>query len=269
MNLFADDRNPFLQAYDLVRRSGLLRTAVGQNLFKSAYFLYKRYIEDDLRDLLHVHPGIVGDGEVLDIGANIGYTAAVLARVIKPGRKVFAFEPEPFNFGLLQRVANRREFRDKIVPAQLAVGSADGTINLWINDHHHADHRVITNEFRTAHASANEVSVSMVSIDSFVRSNPGPISFVKIDVQGYELEVCKGMEETLRQNAEITVVLEFTPSSMREMGFDPLHLIDFFASRAFKVYEIHSRGKLTEGVPVAKEDSDYFDLLFSRRNLPA
>ena len=43
MNLSTDRGNPFLSAYSLVKRSGLLRTSFGRRLFKSAYFLYKRY----------------------------------------------------------------------------------------------------------------------------------------------------------------------------------------------------------------------------------
>ena len=68
--------NPFVRAYSLVRRSGFLRTSLGRRLFKSAYFLYKRYLEDDLQHLLRAFPYLVGEGHVLDIGANIGYTAS-------------------------------------------------------------------------------------------------------------------------------------------------------------------------------------------------
>jgi FkbM family methyltransferase len=246
-----------------VRRSGFLRTSLGRYLFKSAYFAYKRYIEDDLRDLVLSIPGLVGKGNILDIGANIGYTAAVLARAAESDRKVYAFEPEPFNFSILQQTARQPEFEGRIVPLQFAVGAEDGTVDLWINEGHHADHRVATEQFRSAHAGSKEVSVSLVSIDSFLESKPGPVSFVKIDVQGYELAVCQGMQITLRQNPDIAVVLEFMPSAMRELGFEPSHLIDFFVERDFEVYQIHPRGKLSPGLPRDMKDSSYFDLLFS------
>jgi FkbM family methyltransferase len=268
MNLSGDRGNPFLIAYSLARRSGFLSTALGRRLFKSAYFLYKRYIEDDLRDLLRSFPAIVGAGNILDVGANIGYTAVVLARAATSGRKVYAFEPEPFNFNLLQQTARQLEFAGKIVPMQLAVGAEDGNIDLWINDRHHADHRVATEQFRSAHSGSNQVSVPLVSIDSFLQSNPGPVSFVKIDVQGYELAVCQGMTETLRQNPEIAIVLEFMPSAMRELGFEPSSLIDFLAERDFKVYQVHPRGKLSPGIPDIVNDSSYCDLLFSRKPIP-
>jgi len=267
MNLSTDRGSLLLGAYSLVRRSGFLQTSLGRRLFKSAYFVYKRYIEDDLRDLLISHPELVCGGNILDIGANIGYTAAVLARAADPDRKVYAFEPEPFNFGILEQTARQHGFKGRVVPLQFAVGAKDGTIDLWINDRHHADHRVATEEFHLAHPGSREVSVSLVSIDSFLECNPGPVSFVKIDVQGYELAVCLGMQNTLRQNPDIAVVLEYMPSAMRELGYESSRLIDFFYEMNFKVYQVHPRGKLSSGVPANMKDSSYCDLLFIRRDL--
>ena len=265
MNLSSERGNAFVDAYSLVRRSGFLQTSLGRRLFKSAYFLYKRYFEDDLRDLVRFHPALVSGGNVLDIGANIGYMAAVLAQAAEPGRKVYAFEPEPFNFGMLQQTAAQSGFEGKIIPLQCAVGAKNETIDLWVNHRHHADHRIATQKFRLEHPESTAISATRVSIDSFLQNMPGKISFIKIDVQGYELAVCQGMQETLQQNADITIVLEFTPSMMIEMGFDPSKLIDFLVERDFRIYVVHPRGKLSPGLPHAMNDSGYVDLLFSRR----
>ena len=44
------------------------------------------------------------------------------------------------------------------------------------------------------------ITVPMITIDQFLVRNPGPVSFVKIDVQGFELAVCRGMSsQTSRQ----------------------------------------------------------------------
>jgi FkbM family methyltransferase len=247
MNLSTERGNALVGAYSLVRRSGFLRTSLGRRLFKSAYFLYKRYFEDDLRDLVRSHPALVSGGNVLDIGANIGYTAAVLARAAEHGRKVYAFE-----------------FEGKIVPLQCAVGAENGSIDLWVNHRHHADHRIATQKFRLEHPESMAISATLVSIDSFLQNREEKISFVKIDVQGYELAVCQGMQETLHQNPNITIVLEFMSSMMIEMGFDPSKLIDFFVERDFKIYVVHPRGKLSPGLPPAMNDAGYVDLLFSR-----
>jgi protein-L-isoaspartate O-methyltransferase len=94
MNISAAQGSAFVGAYYLARHSGLLETSFGRRLFKSAYFLYKRYIEHDLQELLRAFPYLLGKGDVLDIGANVGYTASLLARATGSGCKIYAFEPE-------------------------------------------------------------------------------------------------------------------------------------------------------------------------------
>lgn len=105
----------------------------------------------------------------------------------------------------------------------------------------------------------------LVSIDLFLERNPGPVSFVKIDVQGFELPVCQGIKTTLERNPDVTVVLEYAPSAMRELGFNPSQLVGFLVDRGFQVYLVCPKGKLSPGIPSGLDDSGYVDLLFSRR----
>lgn len=265
MKLLTESRNPFVEAYSLVKRSGFLETGFGRRLFRSAYFFYKRHIEDDLQVLLQAYPALIQGGNVLDVGANIGYTAAVLARATDPNQKIYAFEPEPSNFEILQETARQPEFEGKIVAMQCAVGAQSGSTDLWVNDHHHGDHRVITERFRSTYPGLKKVNVDMVSIDGFLETRQENISFIKIDVQGYELAVCRGMRNTLERNPELSVILEFAPSAMRDLGFEPSQLIDFFAERGFSIYQVCPRGQLSPGVPTTMGDLGYVDLLFSRR----
>ena len=118
-----------------------------------------------------------------------------------------------------------------------------------------------------AHPGAKKTSVPLVSADSFLQSMEGNVSFVKIDVQGYELAVCQGMKDTLRKNPDLTILLEFMPSWMRELGFEPSHLIDFFVERDYKIYCVHPRGKLSPGMPSSMKGLSYLNLLFSRRTI--
>jgi FkbM family methyltransferase len=256
-----------METYSLVSRSGLLQTAIGRELFRSAYFLYKRYIEDGLQGLLTSRPGLVHSGNVLDIGANIGFTATVLARAVDPGYRVYAFEPEPCNFGMLRQTASRRALKAKITALQCAVGAEVGFVELWQNLRHHADHRVITDQFRSAVSGVAGIKVPMITIDQFLVRNPGPVSFAKIDVQGFEFPVCQGMSRTIEMNRDLTIVLEYAPLALRDLGFDPAQLIGFLVGRGFQIYEVLPKGELSPGIPADLADTDYVDLLFSRHPL--
>jgi FkbM family methyltransferase len=254
-----------LGVYSLARRSGLLDTSIGRSLFSSSYFLYKRYLEDPFHALVRARPELLRGGNVLDIGANIGYTCRLFARAIDPDFRVYAFEPEEFNFGLLERSASRTQGR--AVAVRAAVGDHDGEIELWRNEHHHGDHRIATRAFRESGAVSQAVRVPITTIDTFVRSrNISPVRFIKVDVQGYELPVCRGMSETLRANPEAVLALEYMPEALESLGFSPQELLGWFEERKYNVYSLDRSGALKPGVPQI-DARGYADLLFTKTPL--
>jgi FkbM family methyltransferase len=148
VNLSGTSIKTLTNIYWLARKSRVLDTGLGRRAFAASYFLYKRYLEDPFHDLVQRHGGLFRGGNILDIGANIGYTATVFSRAVDPEYKVYAFEPEHFNYDLLERSVRARKTLRRIVPIRSAVGDRDGTIELWENEHHHADHRILTDQFR-------------------------------------------------------------------------------------------------------------------------
>jgi FkbM family methyltransferase len=255
-------------AYSVIRKTGLLNTGLGRKLFASAYFQYKRHFEDPFWAFSRRFPELFQGGHILDVGANIGYTAQVFARAASPGYKVYAFEPEPFNFKLFETLVHSLGLSDRIVPIHSAVGEAEGKVELWLNERHHADHRVATPRFLTDKSSVPVISVPLTSIDEFVRSqNLIGISFIKVDVQGYELPVCLGMRDTLLANDNAVVALEYAPESMLELGFNGDELIDWFERQRYHTYSITKAGSLRRGVAGELARQGYTDLFFSRRVL--
>jgi FkbM family methyltransferase len=249
--------------YQAARRTGILETAFGRGFFASTYFLYKRY-EDHLADLLRAQPWLIRGGNALDVGANIGYSAWVLARAIDPGRLVYAFEPEPGNYRMLERAVSQPRYNGRVVAVQCAVGAAAGEIQLWLNQGHPADHRVITEAFRRSDRTVSGVTVPLVSVDRFVEGHPGPVSFIKIDVQGYEQEVCNGMTDTLDRYPDLAIVIEYAPESMRALGFNPPLLLEFMRKRNFACFAVGPKGRISAGLTQGIAGSSYVDLLFTR-----
>ena len=155
----------------------------------------------------------------------------------------------------------------------MAVGSSEGQIRFWHNEKHSADHRVVTENFRSTCTDETNIStVPITTVDSFVKTrNLQNISFIKIDVQGYELAVCEGMKETLDRFPQTCVCLEHSPDALKELGFEPESIIDFFRSRKYQLYV------LTHGTPQFVADNEslerflsqegYVDLLCSKRAL--
>src|SRR4030088_1312012 len=93
--------DPLISLYAWLNRSKAFEVPVLRSLFVHSYFFYKRRFEDPFSQLISIRPGLFTRGHLLDVGANIGYTAVIFASALKPGDKVFAFEPEKKNFDRL------------------------------------------------------------------------------------------------------------------------------------------------------------------------
>ncbi|MBK7858084.1 MAG: FkbM family methyltransferase [Archangiaceae bacterium] len=247
-----------LSVYGFANRRGLLDAPLAREAFARSYFLYKRAVEDPFAALLRKRPELFRGGHILDVGANIGYTAAVFAGGVDDGFKVFAFEPEEKNFAQLERTVSRLQLGAKVQAVHAAVGASDGTIELWRNDAHHGDHRIATDAFkRTAEGAVH--TVPLVSLDRYVT---GPVSFVKIDVQGFEAQVLEGMQRLL--TTPITIAIEYMPEAISALGFEPQAMLAALTRAGFELNALQVDGSLSRFEPSNLGERGYVDLLCLR-----
>jgi FkbM family methyltransferase len=262
-----------LGCYASVKRAGVLELPAAKRAFLESYFLYKRYLEDPFFKFARRYPELFAEGAVLDVGANCGYTAMVFAQT--KASKVYAFEPDAENVAMLQKILASRNLLSRVEVVASAVGAEDGFVDLWRNEGHHADHRIATSAFKGSgdNTPAQTVQVPLVSLDSFVSKKvSSDISFVKIDVQGFELPVCHGMNGILTRFPNITCALEYCPAQIEELGFSPHDILDFFQMRGFKLFILERNGTTSplaeDTLSSAVERRGYADLLATRRDLP-
>ncbi len=222
--------------YAMAGGSDLLQKPVAARLYTSAFFLYKRYVEDPYYRLTQEHPELFAGGDVIDVGAHIGYTCSVFASAISAGQCVYAIEPEARNYEHLVGNIRRRSLEKRVIPVHSAVGCVNGSANLWRNPDHPGDHRIVTQSVRDL-SPESLVTVPMVTLDAFTTERRVEnVAFVKIDVQGYELEVSRGMEQVLARNPSLSVGFEYDPDALRRLGADPAELLLFYRDRRFTLF---------------------------------
>jgi FkbM family methyltransferase len=130
----------------------------------------------------HLRPGMV----VFDVGANIGYLAMYLRRRIGDSGQLYCFEPEPTNFAELQANLHRNHLSN-CHAIQLAVGAKEGTVTFTPG----------LNGFVAPEGAAG-IPVPVTPLDLFIEQRHLPrVDFVKIDVEGFEVDVLNGMTATL------------------------------------------------------------------------
>ena len=231
-------------AYALARRAGWLDRRWFRRLYVSAYFAYKRHVEDPFDALLRRRPELVRGGSVADVGAHVGYTASVFCEALDPGFRVYAFEADPANVRLLLETLVSQIALGRVVAVEAAVGSGAGTAELLRSAVHPGDHRIGTPAFQ-AQGVRDAVQVSVVSLDEFFASRPDePLAFVKVDVQGYEIEVCRGMARTLERCPSAAVAVEYAPDEAKAMGFDPADIERYFRARGYSLHLLRRDGVL-------------------------
>ncbi len=193
-----------------------------------------------------IRPGDV----VVDIGANIGYHTLHFARLVGKTGKVFAFEADPSNAGLLRRNVEENGYRDTVVVEQKAVSDRPGTVELHLSlrsaGHHRLfDPNVDGNEGRKA------VVVESLKLDDYFANRPDPIAVIKMDIEGAEIAALRGMQKLLAKNPQVRLIAEFNAAALQESGFDPKEYLDLLGALGFHLYAVQEQAGTLEGVDPA------------------
>ena len=138
----------------------------------------------------------VRTGDVFyDIGANLGFFSVLVGRLVGNTGAVYAFEPVPANVSVLRRNA-RLNALNNIAVLRIACSNRVGRSELLLA--HHVGGAVLKSS-GVPPDLAGSLMVDTSSIDSLVESRRiKPPHFVKIDVEGAEMDVLQGMESVLR-----------------------------------------------------------------------
>jgi len=137
---------------------------------------------------------------VLDIGANVGVTALYFSQIF-PNAKIYAFEPAPDNFAVLQKnVANCPRIR----AFNFALGAQDATLELYASDN------PVNFGGYSLHAAGSDtsrkVSIPVRNVAGVLKEiGVGAVDVIKVDTEGAEWDILTAFPEpALRSAAYIT-----------------------------------------------------------------
>ena len=152
-------------------------------------------------------------GVLYDVGANVGFFSVIGARLVGEEGSVVAFEPVGANARLVRRNAELNGFA-KIDVIEKAVSDRSGTGELVIAAYSGGSALSTTAPPPDA---TSAVAVDLITLDEFVDAGHPAPTLVKIDVEGTEIEVLRGMETILRRDRPV-VIFEIDDASQN--GYD-------------------------------------------------
>jgi len=173
-----------------------------------------------------LHPGDL----FIDVGANIGSYAILAA---ESGAEVIALEPAPDTYALLlENIA----LNGYPVRAILAAAGAQAGVARFTSG------QDSVNRFD----SQGSASTNVVTIDSLIGDRV--VTGMKVDVEGFEIEVLQGCERALSEHRIRLLQLEWNTGSLAAVGSDRSPVANHLAKYGYSLYRPDSRGVL---VPVS------------------
>ncbi|MEI8340181.1 MAG: FkbM family methyltransferase [Verrucomicrobiota bacterium] len=144
--------------------------------------------ESDLAALRRLlHPGET----FVDCGANIGLWTLEAAAAVEPEGRVFSFEPHPVTFPKLTENVRSNHWEKRVRLQNAACGESEGNLPFQCAANHNISHL-------TRNSGEDVRMVKVIPLDHAIRGEK--VHGIKIDVEGYELEVLRGAMETLQSS---------------------------------------------------------------------
>jgi FkbM family methyltransferase len=209
-----------------LRRFGwrLLAPAIGS---KFGGWVSERVVKIGMRGLgVNVGYGLAESGETwlvprvlaacpaaicADVGANVGKYSRLLVR--NGAARVFAFEAVPSTFSKLAAAMARY---DNVTTILSAIGERNGSVAMHLP--HNADQSALASRDAQVAGLRDEsflaCTVDMTTLDAFTEANNVQFDFIKIDVEGFELEVLRGARRLLQEKRLAVLQVEFNRHHM-------------------------------------------------------
>ena len=167
----------------------------------------------------------------IDVGANIGITTMWMSKNCK---KVYSFEPEKQN---VERFKDNLSINNitNVELIQKAVSNRKGKAVLYVFGSY--GHHSLSSEHLSKPKAAQEVDT--ITLDDFCSSNNiDEIDFLKIDIEGFELEALKGAKELLKNKKIKIIVFEHSRILFEKQKKDPKEVIIFLLRYNYKIYNL-------------------------------
>lgn len=173
---------------------------------------------------------------VLDVGANIGYFTLLSSSLVGSGGQVHAFEASPQIMKMLDKNI-RLNHASNVVLHNEAVLDRLGVVKFYTGPEENLGLSSIQN---LGYLSAVKEEVPCVNIDYMMPTLPA-VRLVKIDVEGAEFLVTKGMQCLIDRDKPY-IILEFTETLLRQMSCEALTFFNYLSKYDYSLYKICGNG---------------------------
>ncbi len=167
----------------------------------------------------------------VDVGADYGYYSLLVAKYTEDQAHIYAFEPSINRFDQYLLPNIRRNNFHSIHVYKLALSDNNKPASF------HLDGGSLYNV-----KDEKEAQIVQCDLLDNIIPKESPIDLVKIDVEGAEINVLRGMERILAENLHIKLIIEINPGVLQKAGTTASEIFEFLSQRNLLPYCIHQDG---------------------------
>jgi FkbM family methyltransferase len=187
-----------------------------------------------------------------DIGSNIGIYTIFAANFVGDQGKIYSFEPHSVNFSRLLDNIDANKYFNRIIPCNFALHDEKGYFDFIYSEYEpgSADHQLIQDNKNKTRSDDNKISELKyaTTIDDLIENNKiQPPHHIKIDVDGNEMLILKGMHQLLKHKDKPRSIQVELDKDYKE------ELLDFMKSNNYFCKETHYT---QAGIKKIKEGQD-------------
>jgi FkbM family methyltransferase len=218
------------------------------------------------RMLREIFMRIVKKGHiVVDVGAFIGGYTYLFSELVGNKGKVYAFEPVPYLFNILRFHCSLFNLKN-VLTENKAVADHEGYLKLILSEGNVQDNRLAYTE-----NTNKNVLINTTSLDKYFEKQSVLPDIVKIDVQGADYKVIKGMMNLIKKK-NLIIFCEFWPEGIRRCGDDPLEFLKFISNLGFKIFEIDNKNNRINHINdlkllLEKYNNNFCDIILVKNDL--
>jgi FkbM family methyltransferase len=190
---------------------------------------------------------------VLDIGAHHGFYSLLASRKVRPNGRVISFEPSPRERRRLSRHIRLNLCKNVSVEG-IALGSCARQAELFVvggmqTGHNSLRQPAVAEPYR-------RVVVSVLTLDEYLgRQGIHHVDFIKLDVEGAEMEVLRGASGLLRCHPRPIILCEVEEVRTQPWGYHAREIIDELGAYGYSFFRPVTPGNL-EPVPPTRHEFD-------------
>ena len=183
---------------------------------------------------------------VLDIGAHHGLYTLLASNRVGPQGRIFSFEPSTRErSALLQHI---RMNRCKNVTVEVfAVGNENTDAQLFVVEGAQTGCNSLRKPAPDVSGTLNPLTVHVVKLDDWLASRKiDCVHFIKLDVEGGELEVLKGAHSLISGNPRPIILVEVQDVRTLPWGYKGVEIIDYLKTKNYVWFGLRSNGSVEE-----------------------